>query len=245
MSTQSAEYLEGIKKYGKGWYRSYAGSRSAQKHTLVITPLNYPNILHDNKSIYPRRAVFDKATEEARLFYESRGLKVIIAGPEGLGGDESLFGELLGAILAAGSWVAAWVSAHPGIGILSKLLPVGRSIKAWLLRSAETRRLKAIRSVRTGISLSICLYIDEGAPSDDIIPYVEQLLLSASDLSGEFTEKMGYLMVRIDCTVCDIRSDRSVYVEVKEFTPKQLQKTFRKLRKSNPNQEKVRIEIKR
>lgn len=226
--------LQAIKEHGEGWYEAYL-KRDNTTRTLVLTARAWPNVLIIGRSIYPQKAIYDSLTSEAKAFYESRGINTIVVGPEGLGGGEAVFH-----IIRLGTEVMRWIRIHWDL-LATKILPLALKIRHSLMEADRVRKLKALRSERLGVKLVLCLYIDEKTPCKDLIPYAEQLLMSALELSGILDKKLPYLNIRLDCEVKDSSSQKSVNVIVGEFSIKNVAKVIKKLNSQDPDLEHIKL----
>jgi hypothetical protein len=200
----SADDLKTYKKDGGSWYESYAG-RATVKSTMVVMPSTFPNPLSQSKSIYSRRLIFDVSTSTVQKFYERRGIKVVISGPSGLGATGGL---LFGALVL-------WLIAHKD---LLKFIP-------FLFRLAQTafrkyKQLKhdhdlaVLRSTNYRLRLDLMLHINEGEASEDLVPYLQQLIASAPSLIKRLKNKLPYVEHEISFTVYDLKSEAQISIDL-------------------------------
>ncbi len=212
--TKASDYLESIKKYGRAWYDSYAGkSRGGLKQTIVICPTTYPNVLQQDTSMYDRRHMFNTVTQEAAAFYRTRGMDVIITGPEGLGAGGIDMGLVINYLLRTGTVIFAWVQSHKvALTLVKSAIPAAKHIKSRLTQIGNDRLLKAVRQTKPRINLDISLYVDVGRESPDLVPYAQQMFQSVKELNDVMQSKIGYIHVRLACSVIDTRADSWIYV---------------------------------
>lgn len=200
----SADDLKTYKKDGENWYESYAG-KSTAKSTMVIMPSTFPNPLSQSKSIYSRRLIFDLSTSIVQKFYEQRGIKVLISGPQGLGATGGL---LFGAFVL-------WLIAHKD---LLKFIPFLFRLAQTVFRKYKHLKrnhdLAVLRSTNYRLRLDLMLHIDEGYISEDLVPYLQQLVASVPSLKKHLKNKLPYVEHEISLAVYDLRSEARIFIDL-------------------------------
>lgn len=230
-----------IKKYAKDWYDSYSQRRDVHS-TLVITVSTYPSPIQDYKSIYPLGAVIGQVSQIASAFYTRKGISTIIAGPEGLGADALI---PFAALFNYGKAAYVWLNNHSLSLITQFLLPLGKHFRRWLINYAETQRIKRIRELKPQIQINFQLFVAKNL-SEDLVPFAQQLLVSAPDLLSELNKKMPHVNVYLKYIVKVSGSDNWLAVDVNanKLGSKKIYRALKQLDKVQPDQWRKAITIK-
>lgn len=191
--------LDTLIKHCSDWYDSYSSHTNPRIETIVITPVTHPNPLEQRPSIYPRKVVFDGVTSVAKEYYEERGIRTIVSGPEGLGatGGESL------------STFTQWIIDNKDFLRFAPMIStISKRVYGRYRRHKEGRRLMALRAVKYQIGLSIDLYFEDKDQEADIVVYLQQLLTSYLVLARQLEHRVPQADVYVSFRVLDLVSDR-------------------------------------
>jgi hypothetical protein len=213
-------------EHRKEWYDFYVNTPNTPKSILVVVASTYPNPLEYMSSIYDKKSMFDKSINVVESYYESRGIKVVISGPEGLGGIGADSFNLL---------VQWFIDNKNIIKIAPPIYKVSRILLSHYKKIRSERLIISQRRIRPKIHINLALYIDDADPDEDLIPYAQQLVISTKNLAKELDEKVSYAEFYIGCNITNIASGEVIQIELLDTkTDMLLMRVVKRLGKLKP-----------
>lgn len=222
-----AEDLKTFKRNGRRWLKSYLEGYKGAKIDLLVIQASSPNPTKTPASIYPYAYQYKKVSAIVQRYYSKRGISVTISGPEGLG---SVGGGHVDVLTL--SLIIHWVLSHKLVlSFIPKLYAFSKFVYSSYRSHRRSRAARLTRSIKPGISLNLSMYIDTGEPIDDLIVYMQQLLISLPSLMAILP---SYLDFKVYCSVFDARSKKSIRAYGLDFmTPENLVRLVEKLNRAH------------